>query len=148
MSCHLCSRDLEFSEIAGYNPNLDPESDDRTNYTMINDVAVPVCDDCYWSNPDEEDDNQYYENDEEIPEQEDTEEDEDYATIYCVECGVVIEGISLEDFSDDDEAAAAATSYKCTECANCEQTPSTPELNESPSDEEAPPSPEPSSYQP
>ena len=147
MSCHLCSRELEFSEIAGYNPNLDPESDDRTNYTMVNDNAEPICDDCYWSNPDEEDQEEQYD-EEEQQEEEEEEEEEDYATIYCVECGVVIEGISLEDFSDDDEAAAAATSYTCDECIGNKINPSTPELNGSPSYEEPPPSPVPPSYQP
>jgi hypothetical protein len=144
MSCHLCSRELEFSEIAGYNPNLPLESDDRTNYTMVNDIAEPICDDCYWSNEDDEEEDQ----DEGEEEEEEEEEDEDYATIYCVECGVVIENISLEDFSDDDEAAAAATSYMCNECNGSKMNPSTPELNGSPSYEEPPPLPVQSSYQP
>jgi hypothetical protein len=150
MSCHLCSRELEFSEIAGFNPNLPAESDDRTNYTMINNLAEPICDNCYWSNPDDAED-YIYENEEieETEEEGEAEEEEDYTAIYCIDCGEVIEGITLEDFSDDDEAAAASTSYKCDECIGINVNPSTPELNESPSDEEPPPpSPVPSSYQP
>jgi hypothetical protein len=144
MSCHLCSRELEFSEIAGFNPNLPLESDDRTNYTMVGDIAEPICDDCYWSNEDEEDQEEQYDAEEQ---EEEEQEEEDYATIYCVECGVVIEGISLEDFSDD-EAAAASTSYMCDECIGSKMDPTTPELNGSPSYEESPPSPVQPSYQP
>ena len=149
MSCHLCSRELEFSEIAGYNPNLPVDSEDRTNFTFHNGMAVPLCDDCYWA--DDERETIENEGQEDQEEEEEEQEEEDYSTIYCIECGNPIEGISLDDFSDDDEAAEASTNYVCADCAEDDRNPSTPptrELNESPSDEEAPPPLQQPSYRP
>jgi len=149
MSCHLCQSELEFSEIAGFNPNCLQNDSNRTNFCWVDEaqtVAAAICDNCYYSNDQDEDQDQdqdhNLEDEEEEEEEEEEEDDYDYDAIYCIACGTKIEDLDLENMTDD-EFAEASTTFICTECELIEQEPVTPELNESPSDEEEeqPPSP-------
>ena len=59
MSCHLCFNELEFHEIAGYNPDLPPFSEDRTNFCWEDEeqtTTAPICDACYWAEGSEDED--------------------------------------------------------------------------------------------
>jgi hypothetical protein len=154
MSCHLCQKELEFSEIAGFNPNCLENDSNRTNFCWVDEAhtrAAAICDDCYYNNEEDIDQDENFEEEEQEEGEEGEEgeeEDYDYDAIYCIACGTKIEDLDLVNMTDD-EFAEASTTFKCTECALMEETPVTPELNESPSDEEEeqPPSPQPS-FQP
>jgi hypothetical protein len=80
MSCHLCYIELEFNEIAGFNPNLPPYSEDRTNFCWEDEeqtIAAPICDACYWAEGSSDEDDA--EDDEEI--------NEAMYSSQCVDCG-------------------------------------------------------------
>lgn len=142
MSCHLCFKELEFHEIAGYNPNLADEDANRTNFCWNNDSgtwkAAPVCDDCYWD--------QNSETDTDTDTEEEAEEEPLPIYSFCRECTNVITEISPNDLTDE-ELEVEMYSHICEDCM---VNPSTPPItlsqtqNASPSDEQE--SPSPSSY--
>ena len=105
MSCHLCFKELEFHEIAGYNPNLADEDANRTNFCWNNDSgtwkAAPVCDDCYWD--------QNSETDTDTDTDTDTEEEEvEMYSHICEDCMVnpstpPITSLQMQNASPSDE---------------------------------------------
>ena len=114
MSCHLCHVELEFNEIAGYNPNLSPYSEDRTNFCWGDEeqtITVPICDACYWAEGSSDDE-----------EAEDDEEEELPVYSFCRDCSNPIEQISISGL-DDEEINEAMYSSQCPDCA---ENPSTP----------------------
>jgi len=137
MSCHLCFKELEFHEIAGFNPNLAEEDANRTNFCWNNDTgtwkAAPICDDCYWDQNSDTD-----------TDTEDEEAEEEPLPIYsfCRECSNVITEISPNDLTDE-ELELEMYSHICEDCM---VNPSTPPItllqtqNASPSDEQESPS--------
>jgi len=114
MSCHLCSTDLEFHEIAGYNPNLPPYSEDRTNFCWEDEeqtTTAPICDACYWAEGSLDDGNDADDEEEELP-----------VYSFCRDCSNPIEQISITGL-DDEEINEAMYSSQCPDCS---ENPSTP----------------------
>ena len=115
MSCHLCYVELEFNEIAGYNPNLPSSSEDRTNFCWEDEeqtIAAPICDACYWAEGSSDEDD----------EAEDDEEEELPVYSFCRDCSNPIEQISITGL-DDEEVNEAMYGSQCPDCA---ENPSTP----------------------
>ena len=115
MSCHLCHVELEFNEIAGYNPNLSPYSEDRTNFCWEDTehtITAPSCDACYWAEGSSDDDGN------------DADDEEEELPVYsfCRDCSNPIEQISITGL-DDEEVNEAMYSNQCVDCA---ENPSTP----------------------
>ena len=111
MSCHLCFKELEFHEIAGFNPNLAEEDANRTNFCWENDSgtwkAAPVCDDCYWDQADEDDTE---------TETEDEDEEEPLPVYsFCKICTNVITEISPHSLTDE-ELEVEMYSHICENC--------------------------------
>jgi len=114
MSCHLCSTELEFHEIAGYNPNLPPYSEDRTNFCWEDEeqtTTAPICDACYWAEGSLDDGNDADDEEEELP-----------VYSFCRDCSNPIEQISITGL-DDEEINEAMYSSQCPDCS---ENPSTP----------------------
>jgi len=135
MSCHRCLRELEFHEIAGFNPNLEAEDNQRTNFCWENETgtwkAAPLCDECYWDQDSETDT--------------DTEEEPLPIYSFCRECNNAIGQISAVDLTDE-ELELEMYSHICDDC---NLNPNTPPItspqneNASPSGERESPSPSP-----
>jgi len=126
MSCHLCHVELEFNEIAGYNPNLPPYSEDRTNFCWEDEeqtTTAPICDACYWAEGSLDDGNDADDEEEELP-----------VYSFCRDCSNPIEQISISGL-DDEEINEAMYSSQCAECADNPSTPpkSTSQRSGSPS---------------
>ena len=115
MSCHLCFIELEFHEIAGYNPNLPPYSTQRTNFCWEDEeqtITAPICDACYWAEGSSDEDDEV----------EDDEEEELPVYSVCRDCSNPIEQISITGL-DDEEVNEAMYGSQCPDCA---ENPSTP----------------------
>jgi len=132
MSCHLCNTELEFHEIAGYNPNLPPYSEDRTNFCWEDEeqtTTAPICDSCYW-------DEGSVEEDDDTTEDEEDEEEEEELPVYsfCRDCNNPIEQICIDGL-DDEEINEAMYNNQCADCLDNPSTPpkSTSRRNGSPS---------------
>lgn len=113
MSCHLCLKELEFHEIAGYNPNLPPYSEDRTNFCWEDEeqtTTTPICDSCYWDEGSLDED----------AESEESEELPVYS--FCRECSNPIEQISIVGLNDE-EINTEMFGHICDDCI---ENPSTP----------------------
>jgi len=126
MSCHLCHVELEFNEIAGYNPNLPPYSEDRTNFCWEDEeqtTTAPICDACYWAEGSLDDGNDADDEEEELP-----------VYSFCRDCSNPIEQISITGL-DDEEINEAMYSSQCADCADRPSTPpkSTSQRSGSPS---------------
>ena len=114
MSCHLCSTELEFHEIAGYNPNLPPYSEDRTNFCWEDEeqtTTAPICDSCYWAEGSVEDELEDDDEEEELP-----------VYSFCRDCSNPIEQICIEGLDDEEINEAMYNN----QCADCLDNPSTP----------------------
>jgi len=127
MSCHLCNTELEFHEIAGYNPNLPPYSEDRTNFCWEDEeqtTTAPICDSCYWAEGSVEDE----------LEDDDEEEEEHPVYSFCRDCSNPIEQICIDGL-DDEEINEAMYNNQCADCLDNPSTPpkSTSRRNGSPS---------------
>jgi hypothetical protein len=141
MSCYRCHKELEFDEIAGFNPNLEAEDANRTNFCWENETgtwkAAPICDECYWDQDD----------DTETETEVEAEAEEEPLPVYsfCKICTNVITEISAVGLTDE-ELELEMFSHICDDCI---VNPSTPPItlqqmqNESPSggQESPPPSP-------
>ena len=126
MSCHLCNTELEFHEIAGYNPNLPPYSEDRTNFCWEDEeqtTTAPICDSCYWAEGSVEDELEDDEEEEELP-----------VYSFCRDCSNPIEQICIDGL-DDEEINEAMYNNQCADCVDNPSTPpkSTSRRNGSPS---------------
>ena len=115
MSCHLCNIELEFHEIAGFNPNLPTYSTQRTNFCWEDTehtITAPICDACYWAEGSSDDDGN------------DADDEEEELPVYsfCRDCSNPIEQISISGL-DDEEINEAMYNSQCLECA---ENPSTP----------------------
>jgi hypothetical protein len=126
MSCHLCNTELEFHEIAGYNPNLPPYSEDRTNFCWEDEeqtTTAPICDSCYWAEGSVEDELEDDDEEEELP-----------VYSFCRDCSNPIEQICIDGL-DDEEINEAMYNNQCTDCLDNPSTPpkSTSRRNGSPS---------------
>jgi hypothetical protein len=114
MSCHLCHVELEFNEIAGYNPNLPPYSEDRTNFCWEDEeqtTTAPICDACYWAEGSEDDEAVDEDEEEELP-----------VYSFCRDCSNPIEQISITGLDDEEINELMFTNI----CAKCADNPSTP----------------------
>ena len=126
MSCHLCNTELEFHEIAGYNPNLPPYSEDRTNFCWEDEeqtTTAPICDSWYWAEGSVEDELEDDEEEEELP-----------VYSFCRDCNNPIEQICIDGL-DDEEINEAMYNNQCADCLDNPSTPpkSTSRRNGSPS---------------
>lgn len=126
MSCHLCNTELEFHEIAGYNPNLPPYSEDRTNFCWEDEeqtTTAPICDSCYWAEGSVEDESAEDDEEEELP-----------VYSFCRDCSNPIEQICIDGL-DDEEINEAMYNNQCADCLDNPSTPpkSTSRRNGSPS---------------
>ena len=126
MSCHLCNTELEFHEIAGYNPNLPPYSEDRTNFCWEDEeqtTTAPICDSCYWAEGSVEDQLEDDDEEEELP-----------VYSFCRDCSNPIEQICIDGL-DDEEINEAMYNNQCADCLHNPSTPpkSTSRRNGSPS---------------
>jgi hypothetical protein len=142
MSCHRCLKELEFNEIAGFNPNLAAEDSQRTNFCWENETgtwkAAPLCDECYWDQGSETDA-------EDGEEAEEAEEEPLPIYSFCKICTNVITEISAVDLTDE-ELELEMYSHICDDCnLNPNTPPITSQQNEnaSPSDGQGSPSPSP-----
>lgn len=114
MSCHLCFNELEFHEIAGYNPNLPPFSEDRTNFCWEDEeqtTTAPICDACYWAEGSEDEDAESADESEELP-----------VYSFCRECSNPIEQISAVGLNDEELNEEMYGHI----CDDCNENPSTP----------------------
>ena len=120
MSCYHCLKELDFHEIAGFNPNLAAEDANRTNFCWENDTgtwkAAPVCDDCYWDQADEDD------TDTDVEEEGEEEPLPVYS--FCKICTNVITEISTHSLTDE-ELEIEMFSHICDDCI---ENPSTPPI--------------------
>ena len=139
MSCHLCLAQLEFGEIAGFNPNLPAESSERTNFCWEDEahtVAAPICDECYYAS-----DRSAEESADIEEEVEDTQEEEEPLPIYsfCRICNNIIQEISPIGLTDE-ELEIEMFTHLCDDCIDNPVTPiqraSTSPENGSPSAEQ------------
>ena len=118
MSCHLCNNELEFHEIAGFNPNLPPYSEDRTNFCWEDEeqtTTAPICDTCYWDEDSSDEGN--------VADDESEEELPVYS--FCRDCANPIEQISIAGLNDEEINEAMYNN----QCEDCLENPSTPPIS-------------------